>query len=694
MYNYTIKTIRNIGILSHGGGGKTTLCEAMLFSAGAIERMGSIESGNTMMAYEPEEINRKMSISSSVGFIDYESLHINIVDTPGSANFIEDAKICLTGLDGVIIIVSAISGIKAETEKVWKFVCNAGLPSIIFVNKMDKEMANFLNAKKDIEKVFGLPTVPINIPIGAEMRFEGVIDLTKQKAIKYEKNQNGIFIESEIPPDMSDIAGEYRKELVERVAETDDSLLEGYLERGELNEDEIRKGLIIGVHSKRFLPILAGSAAKNIGVKQLLKLILLLPSPAEGQLIEGTDPRNGKKVNRKFNVNEPFSARVFKTVIDPFVGSLSYIRVFSGSLDADAPFLNSARNLKEKGGHLFHIQGKKYIQTERLNAGEIGAIAKLKETHTGDTICSEDNPIIFNKLSLAKPVISVAIEPKFKKDEEKVSSSLTKLVEEDPALNFHRNDETKEMILSGMGQLHLEVAAEKLKRKFGVEINMKAPRIPYRETIKASAKVQGKYKHQTGGHGQYGDAWIHVEPLPRGGGFEFVDKITGGAIPRQFIPAVEKGVHEAMQKGILAGFPVVDVRVTLYDGSYHPVDSSEMAFKMAASLGFKKAIAECQAVILEPVMSVEATVSDDCLGAVIGDLNSRRGRIIGVEPQKNIQKIKAVVPLAEMLTYANTLSSLTGARGTYTMEFFHYEDVPPHLVNKIIEEHKTEQHAT
>lgn len=689
MYNYNIKIIRNVGILSHGGGGKTTLSEAMLFNAGTIERMGSIESGNTTMDYEPEEINRKMSIGSSVGFIDYEGIHINIVDTPGSINFIEDARVCLAGADGAIIIVSAISGIKAETEKVWRFVSDAGLPSIIFVNKMDKEMANFLNSKKDIEKVFGLPTIPINIPIGAEDRFEGVIDLIRQKAIRYEKDQSGKFIEEEIPPDISEIASEYRKELVEKVAETDDSILEGFLERGELNEDEIIKGLLIGIHNKRFLPILAGSAAKNIGVKQLLKIISLLPSPAEGQPIIGTNPNNGEKISRRPDVNDPFSARVFKAIIDPFVGSLSYIRVFSGSLEADSPFLNSTRGIREKGGHLFLIQGKKYTPVERLNAGEIGAIAKLKETHTGDTICSEDSPILFGSISLAKPVISVAIEPKFKKDEEKVSVSLAKLTEEDPALNLHREDETKEMILSGMGQLHLEVAAEKLKRKFGVEINMKAPKVPYRETIKTSAKVQGKYKHQTGGHGQYGDTWIHVEPLPRGKGFEFIDKITGGAIPRQFIPAVEKGILEAMQRGVLAGFPVVDARVTLYDGSYHPVDSSEMAFKMAASLGFKKAMSECHSVILEPMMNIEVIVPDDYMGAVIGDINSRRGRILGVEPQSKTQKIKAIVPMAEMLKYANTLSSLTGARGTYTMEFFQYEEVPQHLVNKIVEEHKT-----
>ncbi|MEK7279988.1 MAG: elongation factor G, partial [Nitrospirota bacterium] len=389
-----------------------------------------------------------------------------------------------------------------------------------------------------------------------------------------------------------------------------------------------------------------------------------------------------------------FSARVFKTIVDPFVGSLSYIRVFSGSIGADVPFLNSTRGHMEKGGHIFIIQGKKYTQTNKLEAGEIGAIAKLKETHTGDTICNDENPIRFDKIITSKPVISVAIEPRLKKDDEKVITSLAKLVEEDPALNFHHDDETKEMILSGMGQLHLEVTAEKLRRKFGVEINMKAPRVPYRETIKKSAEVQGKYKHQTGGHGQYGDTWLHLEPLARGRGFEFVDKIIGGAIPRQFIPAVEKGIVEAMQKGILAGFPVVDIRVTLFDGSYHPVDSSEMAFKMAASLGFKKATSECQSVLLEPAMNIEVSVPDDCLGAAIGDINSRRGRILGVEPQTKSQKIKAVVPLAEMLKYANTLSSLTGARGIYTMTFFRYEEVPPHLIKKIIEEQKTAEQTT
>ncbi|MEK7871261.1 MAG: elongation factor G, partial [Nitrospirota bacterium] len=359
-----------------------------------------------------------------------------------------------------------------------------------------------------------------------------------------------------------------------------------------------------------------------------MKMISFLPSPIEAQPIIGINPENGEKITRKPDPNEPFSARVFKTIVDPFVGSLSYIRVFSGSIGADVPFLNSTRGHMEKGGHIFIIQGKKYTQTNKLEAGEIGAIAKLKETHTGDTICNDENPIRFDKIITSKPVISVAIEPRLKKDDEKVITSLAKLVEEDPALNFHHDDETKEMILSGMGQLHLEVASEKLRRKFGVEINMKAPRVPYRETIKKSAEVQGKYKHQTGGHGQYGDTWLHLEPLARGRGFEFVDKIVGGAIPRQFIPAVEKGIVEAMQKGILAGFPVVDIRVTLFDGSYHPVDSSEMAFKMAASLGFKKATSECQSVLLEPAMNIEVSVPDDCLGAAIGDINSRRGRIL------------------------------------------------------------------
>jgi elongation factor G len=694
MNTYNVGSIRNVGILSHGGGGKTTLSEAILFNSGIIERMGSTGACNTVMDYEPEEISRKTSISSSVGFSDWDGLHINLIDTPGSYSFMEDTRISLSGVDSAVIIVSAISGIKAETEKVWKFVSDAGLPSIIFVNKMDKETANFQKAKKEIEKAFGLPAVPLYIPMGAEAGFEGVVDLITDKAIRYGKNQSGIFTETDIPPDISELVIGYRKELIEKVAETEDALLEGYLEKGELKEDEIIKGLLSGARNKKFLPLLAGSAYNNIGVKQLMKMISFLPSPIEAQPIIGINPENGEKITRKPDPNEPFSARVFKTIVDPFVGSLSYIRVFSGSIGADVPFLNSTRGHMEKGGHIFIIQGKKYTQTNKLEAGEIGAIAKLKETHTGDTVCNNENPIRFDKIITSKPVISVAIEPRLKKDDEKVITSLAKLVEEDPALNFHHDDETKEMILSGMGQLHLEVTAEKLRRKFGVEINMKAPRVPYRETIKKSAEVQGKYKHQTGGHGQYGDTWLHLEPIARGRGFEFVDKIVGGAIPRQFIPAVEKGIVEAMQKGILAGFPVVDIKVTLFDGSYHPVDSSEMAFKMAASLGFKKAASECQSVLLEPAMNIEVSVPDDCLGAAIGDINSRRGRILGVEPQTKSQKIKAVVPLAEMLKYANTLSSLTGARGIYTMTFFRYEEVPPHLIKKIIEEQKTAEQAT
>jgi elongation factor G len=484
---------------------------------------------------------------------------------------------------------------------------------------------------------------------------------------------------------------------VESAAETDDQLLEKYLAQGELAEGEILQGMKAGTLVRKFVPAFCGSAVRNIGTAPLLDaLAAYLPSPVEAAAvrpIKGTDPNTDTEAVRAPAAADPFSAYVFKTLIDPFAGHLSYLRVMSGTLAADAPFLNASRRVKEKGGHLFSILGKKYTPVQQAVAGDIVAIAKLKDTQTGDTVCDEKHPILFPRVPLPRPVFSFALEPKAKSDIEKVSIGLHKLVEEDPLLEFSRNPETKEMVLSGMGQLHVDVTFEKLRRKYGVEVDVHVPKVPYKETIRRMAQAQGKYKKQTGGHGQYGDCWLQVDPLPRGGGFEFVSKVVGGAIPRNFIPAVEKGVVEAMHEGGLAGFPVVDVRVTVYDGSYHVVDSSEMSFKIAASMGFKKAVEQAAQVLLEPIMHVEVVTPDDVVGAVIGDLNSRRGRIIGVKAKGHAEMIEAAVPLAEMLTYAPMLNSITGGRATYGMEFATYEEVPRELAARVVEEHKAARHA-
>jgi elongation factor G len=688
MANFDVNNIRNVAVIAHGGAGKTSLTEAMLFVSGAVDRLGSVDNGTSTTDFEPEEIARKITISSAPAFCNWNNNRINIIDTPGFINFIEDTRGCLRAVDGAVIIVSAISGVKAETEKVWKYACEFEIPRIIFVNKMDKDNANFPMAISELEKSFETEAIPLQIPIGAGNTFSGIIDIVSMRALSF---NNGKPAETEIPSELMPEAENYRKRLIEKIAESDDALLERYLEGGELTADEIIKGIKEGSLTRKFLPVTCGSATRNIGVSELINAITLcLPSPAEMARISpirGRNPKDSKTVERKINEKEPFSAFVFKTIADPYAGKLSLFRVYSGTLKADSSVLNSTTGTKERVGQVFYLIGKKHVPAQMIGPGEIGVVAKLKETSTGDTLCDEHHSIVFDKVRFAEPIISYAIAPKSKGDEDKVSSGLHRILEEDPTLRFHRDEETKEMLLSGMGQVHLEVTLDRLKRKFGVEVLMKAPKIPYRETIKKSIKTQGRYKKQSGGRGQYGDCWIEIEPLPRGSGFEFVDKVVGGAIPRQYIPAVEKGIIEAMHEGVIAGYPLVDMKVTLFDGSYHTVDSSEMAFKIAGSMAIKKAVQEARPALLEPIMKVEVTTPDESLGAVIGDLNSKRGKVQGVEPQAGgNQKIMALVPMSEMLTYANQLQSITSGRGLYSMEFSHYEEVPAHLAQKIIAE--------
>jgi elongation factor G len=645
------------------------------------------------MDHEPEEIARKITITSSPAFCDWNGYRVNLIDTPGFINFLEDTRGCLRAVDGAVVIVSAISGVKAETQKIWKYASEFEIPRIIFVNKMDKDNANFPRAVGEVEKAFKKEALPLQLPIGSGDSFSGIVDLIRMKAFTY---SNGKAQEADMPSDMDDEIQDYRKKLIEKIVESDDTLLERYLEGDTLTENEIIKGVKEGSLTKRFIPVTCGSATRNISVPELLDtMILCLPSPEEMARISpvrGKNPKDGKEVDRKPLQSEPLSAYVFKTIADPFAGRLSIFRVYSGSLKADSNVLNTTSGAKERIGQVFHLMGKKQISAQMIGAGEIGVVAKLKETFTGDTLSDDSNPVCFDKVKFSDPIISYAIAPKSKGDEDKVGTGLHRILEEDPTLKFQRDEETKEMLLSGMGQVHLEVTLDRLKRKFGVEVLMKTPKVPYRETIKVASKAQGRYKKQSGGRGQYGDCWLAIEPMPRGGGYEFADKIVGGVIPQQYRPAVEKGVVETMKEGVIAGYPLVDVRVSLYDGSYHTVDSSEMAFKIAGSMALRKAVQDAKPILLEPIMKIEVTTPDDTLGAVIGDLNSKRGRVQGVEPQAGgNQKINALVPMSEMLTYANQLTSLTSGRGLYSMEFSHYEELPSHLTQKIIADREAQK---
>lgn len=682
-----LENIRNIAVVAHGGAGKTSLVEAMLFDSGAVNRLGSCTDGTATTDFEPEEISRQMTISSSLAYCEWNGHRLNIVDTPGSLNFVEDAKGCMAAVDGAVFIVSAISGVKGETEKLWKYADEFGLPKVVFISKMDRDSADFEAALESIGKAFGLETISLGVPIGTGEGLRGVVDVLGMKAYLLE---GGNPVQGEIPADMSEAVAEHRKTLVERVAESDDVLLEKYLEEGELSDEEVAKGLRRGSIERKFIPVLCGSATANIGVHRLLDAIVgCLASPLDMHGImpmKGANPKDGSEVLRQPDPKEPFSAYVFKSIADPFAGKLSMFKVFSGTLKADSNVFNSTTDTKERVGQIFYMMGKKHVPVQSVGPGEIAVISKLKNTSTGDTLSDEDSPVVFEKVTFADPLISYAIAPKSKGDEDKVSIGLQRILEEDQTLRFARDKETKEMLLSGMGQVHLEVTLEKLKRKFGVDVLMKAPKIPYRETIKGSVKVQGKYKKQSGGRGQYGDCWIELKPRKRGEGFMFENKIAGGSIPRQYIPAVEKGIVEAMAEGIVAGYPMVDMKVTLYDGSYHNVDSSEMAFKIAGSMAIKKAVPEAKPILLEPVMKLAVVAPEEFLGAVIGDLNSKRGKVQGMEQTGGKQNVTAMVPMAEILTYANQLHGLTSGKGVYSMEFSHYDEMPAHQMAKLIEE--------
>jgi len=684
-----IGKIRNVGVVGHGGVGKTSLVEAMLFAAGAVSRLGRVDDGTTTTDFDPDEIKRKISINTSVAYCDWKGHRITFVDTPGYGDFIADARAGLRVVETAVVVVDAVAGVQVQTEKVWKFAVEYNLPRIVVVNRLDRERADFFRTFESLTRRLKGRLVAVHIPVGEEGGFRGWVDLVKMKAVTY---ADGKPSEGEIPADLGDRAKEYREKLVEAAAETDDDLLNKYLEEGSLGEAEMLKALRAGIADGRIVPVITAAATKSIGSVALLDLFVeSLPSPAERGDVAGTDLKAKQEGTRPPDPKAPVTALVFKTLSDPHVGKLSLFRVYSGTLKSDSPILNVSRGAKERLGHVAWLQGKTQKGVEALGPGEIGVVAKLKETLTGDTLAEEAHPFELPRITFPEAAISFAIQPKTRGDEDKISTALARIAEEDPTVHYHFDPETKQLLVAGVGNLHVEMVVERMKRKYNVDVNMLPPRIPYKETVKGRSEGQGKYKKQTGGRGQYGDVWLRVEPMVRGAGFEFVDDIFGGAVPRNYIPSAEKGVRDCMKKGILAGYPVVDLKVTLYDGSYHEVDSSDMAFQIAASMGLQKVFMEAHPILLEPIMTAEVTSPADHAGDVIGDLNSRRGRILGMEPAGETAVIRAQVPMAEMLTYEPSLRSMTGGRGGYSMEFSHYEEVPAFLAEKVIKEAKAEK---
>jgi elongation factor G len=692
-----VAKLRNVAVVGQGGAGKTTVADALLFAAGASTRLGRVDDGTSAFDTEPEEQRRKSSITGALHHASWRKHDLNLIDTPGYSAFLHDTRNCLRAATGAVLVLGSTGGeIKIETEKIWAWCDELGLPRIGFVTRMDRERASIDHALEDLKALGAKPAV-LQVPVGAEAEFRGVVDVLAGKAFLYQ-GESGTFQEGAVPGDLTDAVAAAREQLVETIAEANDDLLEKYLEGTELTVDELRAGLSEGARAGKLLPILCGAAGKAIGLHPLLDAIVdLLPSPAELPPWKGDNPKTGDEVERAADPAAPFSAYVFKTIVDPFAGKLSVLRIVSGRAHGDLNVVNTVREEHERISHPLKLEGKKQAQVASAVAGDIIALAKLKNTASGDTLADVKNPVIFPPLPDAPAAISFALQPKSKADDEKVMQGLHRLMEEDTGLRVHRDEQTKEFVVSGTGQLHLELVVERLKRKFGVEVELKAPKVPYKETIKGTAKAQGKHKKQTGGHGQYGDAWVELSPLPRGKGFEFEDAIVGGVIPRNFIPAVEKGIREVLVEGILAGFPIVDVKAKLYFGSYHDVDSSEMSFKIAGRLAFKTAFDQCRPVLLEPIMTITVTVPDDFMGDVIGDLNSRRGKVLGADTKSaGQQSIRAHVPMSEVLRYAPDLRSMTSGRGDFELEFSHYEETPPHIAEKIIKQAqaaKAERHA-
>jgi elongation factor G len=688
---YDSQSLRNVGLVGHSGAGKTQLLSSLLFDAGAVNRLGRVDDGTTVTDYDEEEIARKHTLSASLAYLEWNKTKINLIDTPGMANFLSDARAALRVADAALVVVDAVSGVQVSTEKAWAVAEEYNLPRLVVLNRLDRERASMSRSLDSLHGVFGRTVIPIQLPIGEEKSFRGIVDLVSMKAWTFPTDGSGKPTEGAIPAELESSAKEARDALIEMVAEADDSLMEKFFESGTLTQDELVAGLQRGVAASRIFPVLCTSATANVGLQPLLDAILnYVPSPADRPfkaIPKGAEEAQPVAVSD----NGQAAAFVWKTVADPFAGRITMFRVISGTLKADSTVQNVSRDVAERLGHLTLLQGKTPTNVPEIKAGDIGAVAKLKETLTNELLGDKNVTFKVPPIKFAEPVISYAIEPKSRGDEEKISTALHRLQEEDPSISYNRDPQTKQLLLAGQGQSHIEVTVAKLKRRFGVEVNVKIPRIPYRETITASTEAHGRHKKQTGGHGQFGDCKVKFDPLPRGSDFEFVDDIFGGSIPRQYIPAVEKGLQDARTRGFLAGYPMVDFRATVFDGSFHPVDSNELSFKLAASLAFKDGMTRARPTLLEPVMDVEVYAPSDFAGDLMGDLNSRRGRIGGMDTRGASTVIRAKVPMAEMLTYEQHLTSATGGRGSYHMEFSHYEEVPSHLHGKIISAAKAER---
>ena len=689
---YDAASIRNIALVGHGGCGKTSLASAMLFDMGAVNRLGRVDDGTATTDFDPDEIERKISLQTGLAHGEWRKNKINILDTPGYANFLAEARSALRVADAALVVVDAVAGVEVQTEKVWRYAEEYKLPRIIVVNRIDRDRASFARTLESLERAFGRGVVPVAIPLGEEKAFVGVVDLLAGRADVYADDQSGKFEQVDVRTETKAEAQAAIEKLVEMVAETNESLIEEFFEKGTLPHDDLVKGLRDAVLAGRLFPVFPVSSLRNVGIQPLLDDVVdLLPSPVDRGFAPGQDPVKNAEATREPSASAPFSAFVFKTVADPHTGRISLFRVYSGVLKADTTVRNVGRESDERVGTLELLQGKLPVPVPEIQAGDLGAVAKLKDTHTGDTLSDKAHPIVYPPLSFPEPATTFAIEPKTRGDEDKISSAMHRLMEEDPVIRLAHDPQTHEILLSGVGQLHIEVIVGRLKKRYKVEVNLKKPKIAYRETIKAAAEGHGRHKKQTGGHGQFADCKIRVKPLPRGSDFKFVDDIFGGSIPKNYIPAVEKGIQDARLRGFVAGYPMVDFQVELFDGQYHDVDSSEMAFKIAGSLAYKDAMGKCRPALLEPVMKVEIAVPEEYAGAVMGDLSSRRGRPQGMEPKGSLQVVKAEVPLVEMLSYDAELTSMTGGRGTYHMEMGHYEEVPGHLQDKVVAAAKAER---
>ncbi len=690
---YSGSEIRNIAIVGHNDTGKTTLVSQLLFNAGAQTRLGRVEDGTTITDFDPDEIERKHSISSAVAFVEWKDTKVNLLDAPGFGIFIMEAKAAMRVADSTVIVVSGVTGVEVTTEKVWKFADEFHLPRAIVINKLDRDRASFARTLEALQKKFGKNVVPIQLPIGEEKDFHGIIDLVAMKAYTYHPDGSGKFETSDIPAELKSEADEWREKLIEKVAEGDDTLMEKFFEQGGLSQEDLIDGMKREIAHHQIYPVLLSSASHNIGGHSLLDaFVSLMPAADETKTVDGKD-RKGEPITFDRRPEAFASALVFKTFSDPFSGRVSLFRVYSGTVKSDTAYWNTTRDHEERVGKLQLLQGKQQIPVPELRAGDIGAVAKLKDTYTGDTIAAKDHQIAFDFLHYPEAAIAFAVEPKARGDEDKLGAAIHRIIEEDPTIKFERDAMTKEFLISGQGQLHVEIVVAKLKKKYNVDVVLHPPKVPYRETITRPADAHGRHKKQSGGHGQFADCKITMEPLTRGADFEFVDEIFGGAIPRQYIPAVEKGIQDARLKGYLAGYPVVDFRVRLKDGQFHDVDSSEMAFKIAGSLAFQDGMEKAKPTLLEPIFHVDITAPSEYVGDIMGDLNSRRGRVEGVDAEEEMQAIHARVPLSEMLTYGSTLRSITQGRGSFHMEYSHYEEVPKQFQEKIIAEAKKAKEA-